>query len=1444
MDTRIQRRSIALMLVLALILSMISGMVTTKAFAAGLPDGTQDFTGYTVSGSVRNSPDGFFTLSASRSELMADGYGAYINANNSLTGPETVYFEITAAGSLGSFELDRLYVGEYEDGSFSDVTVKGYASGNEQFSTVPYSQAKDLSITADFPIDYSVAHGKSIDSFRVYYTKEFGTKHEDFNLITFTINNASVNPPSPTVSTEKAITGFSFDGLTPAVTGSVNEAAKTVALTVPYGTNVTALVPTITHTGASVSPASGTAQDFTNPVTYTVTAADATTQQYVVTVVVAVNPAKAITSFAFNGLTPAVTGTVNEAAKTVALTVPYGTNVTALVPTITHTGASVSPNSDDAQDFTNPVTYTVTAADSSTQQYVVTVTVAANPAKAITGFAFNGLTPAVTGTVDESAKTVALTVPYGTNVTALVPTITHTGASVSPNSNVAQDFTNPVTYTVTAADSSTQQYVVTVTVAANPAKAITGFAFNGLTPAVTGTVDESAKTVALTVPYGTNVTALVPTITHTGASVSPNSNVAQDFMNPVTYTVTAADATTQQYVVTVTVAANPAKAITGFAFNGLTPAVTGTVDESAKTVALTVPYGTNVTALVPTITHTGASVSPNSDDAQDFTNPVTYTVTAADSSTQQYVVTVTVAANPAKAITGFAFNGLTPAVTGTVDESAKTVALTVPYGTNVTALVPTITHTGASVSPNSDDAQDFTNPVTYTVTAADSSTQQYSVTVTVAAMNAPSAPVIQSAIGGDAHATITWNPVTTAAGYNVYMSTTPGAYGTALGSVVSTVYSYTALDLTNGTTYYFMIRATNAGGESPDSNEASATPQVPAPGVPNLLTAESGNAAITLTWAPVSGSTGYNIYQRLGSDTYGAEVATVTGSVYNYQVTGLTNGTMYYFAIKAVNPGGISDPSNEVSATPMTVPSAPTGVRAVGGNGQVTITFTSPDDQGGSPITGYEVEILPDHRTVTGVSSPITVTGLTNGRAYTFVVRAINSVGSSVASVESNAVTPQSPRSDYIEVERQVPNEPNRSTTEVEVLVNGKREQAGIAATTEKNGRTIMTITLDPKKLNDRLQAEGSRSVITIPFSTPSDVVIGVLNGQMIKDMEVKQETIEIKTEKATYTLPALQINIDAISEQIGREVELEQIQIEIEISEPTEEQLKVVENAVHQGAYTLVIPPLNFSVRGSYGDMTVDVSRFNAYVKRTLAIPDGVDPNKITTGVVIDSDGTVRHVPTTIELIDGKYYATIHSLTNSMYAVISNPVAFKDVAGHWAEEAVNEMGSRMVVSGSGKDLYNPDQAITRAEFAAIMVRALGLKADRGATSFSDVRSSDWYSGAVQTALAYELIRGYEDGTFGPQQQITREQAMVVIARAMEVTGLRNKLPDKDANKILQSYVDAIQVSVWARDSVADVLQAGIITGRSNSQLAPQAFISRAEVAVIIQRLLQQSELI
>ena len=288
-----------------------------------------------------------------------------------------------------------------------------------------------------------------------------------------------IMPPSP----EPALTAFSFRGLTPLVTGVIDEAAHTIALTVPAGTDRSALVATFTTTGASVAIAgtpqvSGlTANDFTNPVTYTVTAADGTTQAYVVTATVGGSAAKAITAFGFRGLTPLVMGVITEAAHTIALTVPSGTDVSALVATFNTTGASVAiagtpqVSGVTANSFTNPVTYTVTAGDGTTQAYVATVTLAGSPAKAITAFSFQGLTPPVVGVIDETLHTIALTAPAGAGLTALVATFTTTGTSVAiagtpqVSGTTANNFTNPVTYTVTAGDGTTQTYVVTVTVA-------------------------------------------------------------------------------------------------------------------------------------------------------------------------------------------------------------------------------------------------------------------------------------------------------------------------------------------------------------------------------------------------------------------------------------------------------------------------------------------------------------------------------------------------------------------------------------------------------------------------------------------------------------------------------------------------------------------------------------------------------------------------------------------------------------------------------------------------------------------------------------------------------------------------------------------------------------------------------------------------------------------
>jgi hypothetical protein len=188
-----------------------------------------------------------------------------------------------------------------------------------------------------------------------------------------------------------------------------------------------------------------------------------------------------------------------------------------------------------------------------------------------------------------------------------------------------------------------------------------------------------------------------------------------------------------------------------------------------------------------------------------------------------------------------------------------------------------------------------------------------------AATVAPVAPTGVTATGGTAQTAITWSAVTGATSYNLYWRSTTGVSklnGTKITGVSS---QYVHATLTNGTAYYYVVTAVNAGGESADSVQVTATPQVTATGAPTVVTATSGNAQATIAWSAVTGAASYNIYwsNTTGvTKTNGTKFAGVSSP---YLHTSLTNGTAYYYVVTAVNAGGESVESAQVAATP-TIP--------------------------------------------------------------------------------------------------------------------------------------------------------------------------------------------------------------------------------------------------------------------------------------------------------------------------------------------------------------------------------------------------------------------------------------------------------------------------------------------------------------------------------------------
>jgi bacillolysin len=274
---------------------------------------------------------------------------------------------------------------------------------------------------------------------------------------------------------------------------------------------------------------------------------------------------------------------------------------------------------------------------------------------------------------------------------------------------------------------------------------------------------------------------------------------------------------------------------------------------------------------------------------------------------------------------------------------------------------------------------------------------------------APGAPTIGTATPGNAYASVSF----TAPASNGGSAITSYTVTSSPGSITATGSSspITVTKLTNGTSYTFTVKATNAIGSSPASAASnSVTPlgSEMVPGAPTIGTATAGNASASVSFTPPASNGGIAITGYIVSSSPGNINA--TGPASPMIITGLTNGTFYTFTVKAINAVG-SGPASAASnsVTPLgsiTVPGAPSIGMATAGNASASVSFAAPASSGGSDILNYTVTSLPGNFSATGASSPITVTGLINGISYTFTVKATNAAGNSTSSAQSNGVTP------------------------------------------------------------------------------------------------------------------------------------------------------------------------------------------------------------------------------------------------------------------------------------------------------------------------------------------------------------------------------------------------------------------------------------------------------
>ena len=283
-------------------------------------------------------------------------------------------------------------------------------------------------------------------------------------------------------------------------------------------------------------------------------------------------------------------------------------------------------------------------------------------------------------------------------------------------------------------------------------------------------------------------------------------------------------------------------------------------------------------------------------------------------------------------------------------------------------------------------------------------------TITVPAEDtAPGAPTGVTTTPSDGTVGLNWTAPASNGGQAIsdyiveYKLSASGTWDT-FADGTSTATSASVTGLTDGSSYDFRVSAVNIVGTGAASTPVSAVPGE-LPDAPTGVSATAGNGSASVSFTPPADDGGATITGYTVTSSPGGLTATGAGSP--IVVSGLTNGTSYTFTVIATTAVGDSPASSPSSAvTPATVPGAPTGVAATPGNGSASVSFTAPASNGGSAITNYTVTSSPGGFTGTGASSPIIVSGLTNGTPYTFTVVATNSVGDGTASAASSAVTP------------------------------------------------------------------------------------------------------------------------------------------------------------------------------------------------------------------------------------------------------------------------------------------------------------------------------------------------------------------------------------------------------------------------------------------------------
>jgi titin len=689
-----------------------------------------------------------------------------------------------------------------------------------------------------------------------------------------------------------------------------------------------------------------------------------------------------------------------------------------------------------------------------------------------------GAPTAVTGTAGNTQVSLTWTAPSSNGGAAITGYQVQVGTSASgPFSNAAGCSTTSTTAACTATGlTNGTTYFFQVAAINSVGTGSFSAASSGVTPAglpgaptaVSGTAGNTQVALTWTAPSSTGGSAI------TGYQVQVGTSATGPFSNATgcttTSTTTACTATGLTNGTTYFFQAAAINAVGTGSFSavssGVTPAgvpgaptaISGTAGNTQVSLTWTAPSsngGSAITGYQVQVATSATGTYSNATGCSTTSTTTACTATGLTNGTTYFFKVAAINANGAGSYSS-ASGGVTPvgvpsaptAVSGTAGNTQVSLTWTAPSSNGGSAITGYQVQVATSASGPFSNAAGCSTTSTTAACTATSLTNGTTYFFQVAAINSvgtgsvsavssgvtpvgvPGVPTAVSGAAGNTQVSLTWtapssNGGSAITGYQVQVATSAsGPFSAAAGCpTTSTTTACTATGLANGATYFFQVAATNGVGTGSFSAVSSGITPVGVPGAPTAVAGVAGNTQVSLTWtAPASNGgsaiTGYQVQVATSATgTYGnAAGCPTTSTTTACTATGLTNGTPYFFKVAAINANGAGTYSGaSAGVTPVGVPGAPTGVAGTAGNTQVSVTWTAPGSNGGSAITGYQVQVATSAGgpfsnaagcSTTSTATACTATGLTNGTSYFFQVAAINAIGTGSYSAVSSGVTP------------------------------------------------------------------------------------------------------------------------------------------------------------------------------------------------------------------------------------------------------------------------------------------------------------------------------------------------------------------------------------------------------------------------------------------------------